>query len=219
MEEIMIRQADPLAPARIFPKSDEESGMANPKNASRRRRPRSSSKCFVYILAALVFLSLAALVFALIFLRVQPPKLEITSAAVKNLKYATSPAASLNATITAEVSVRNRNFGPFRFESSSLVVLYKNVSLGGAKLEGGVAGARGTEKVGAAMEVRSSWVLAENGVFGDELGSGLVELRSHGRVEGRVRVMKMNSGKRSVEMNCTMTLNLKIQAIQYLNCS
>ncbi|KAB1215399.1 hypothetical protein CJ030_MR4G025311 [Morella rubra] len=100
----------PFAHSKIYPKSDEE--VATFRELKRER----SGKCFVYVFAALVLLSICFMIFALIVLRVNIPDVNLSSLRVKNLRYkqaTSSSAASFNATFVAEMTIKNTNL---RFE-------------------------------------------------------------------------------------------------------
>ncbi|GFZ01323.1 hypothetical protein Acr_14g0009580 [Actinidia rufa] len=133
-------QIQPLAPATIYGKSDEEFANLKPIN---NRVPRPSSKWPVYVLAGIVFQGMVILVFCTAVLRVETPKVRLHAVAVKSLEYTESPSALLNATMLAEMSVNNNNFGRFRFEDSTVAVLYGNVTVGGG---GSAAGGQGRGK-------------------------------------------------------------------------
>ncbi|KAL7188991.1 hypothetical protein ACSBR1_038788 [Camellia fascicularis] len=167
-------QAHPLAAPSTHRRSNEEFAIVKPNNLHQQK----TSKCLVYILFGIALLSTATLVFALAVLRIKFPQVNLSSVAVKNLKYATAPSlASMNVTMVAENSVENKIFGGFKFEESNVVVFYEHVAVGGAKIEGGRAGVRETKRVIVGVEVRSNGLSRKNQIFNNDLNSGLVNLR------------------------------------------
>ncbi|KAK9277146.1 hypothetical protein L1049_006685 [Liquidambar formosana] len=204
-----------LAPPRSYSRSDEELAWHMP-NASRHKK---SNKCLVYILAGIVIQSIILLSFASVVLRVTTPAVKLRWVAVKNLKYdSTTPSSSLNATLIAEVTVKNRNFGRFEFENSTASFTYGDMKLGDMKIGTGRVKARETNRVNVTAEVRSNG-LPDNMNLSSDIGSGTLELRSYAKLSGRVLVMKIVKKRETPEMNCNMTLNLSRGEIQDLLCN
>uniref|UniRef100_A0A5B7BVH7 Late embryogenesis abundant protein LEA-2 subgroup domain-containing protein n=1 Tax=Davidia involucrata TaxID=16924 RepID=A0A5B7BVH7_DAVIN len=208
-------QMYPLAPARIHQRSDEEFATTKPNDHVRNQQ---SSKCLVYVLAFIVLQSIAILAFALIVLRVKSPQVKLSSVAIKNLRYVTAPLPSVNMTMTAEVAVSNNNFGRFKYQNSNAVVLYGKAKIGDVKINRGRVRARGTVRMNVTVQVRSNGLLSDDKNFSSDISSGLLKLSSYAKLSGEVHVMKIINKRKTVEMNCTMDLNLKTQAIQDLRC-
>lgn len=208
-------QVIPLAPAQIYRRSDEEWAVTKPKDQHKQRK---SSKCFVYILLVLVLLSIALLVFGLVVLRINAPKLKLGLIQIKNLSYSTSDFASLNMTVVAEVSIDNKNFGRFKFNKGSTSVVYGNRTLGTTNIKSGLVKGRKTNRMNVTVQVRAHNGYAENSNFSSDIGSGLVKLCSFANLGGEVRVVKFLTRHRTSFMNCTMSLNLTSQAVQDLKC-
>ncbi|KAA8520888.1 hypothetical protein F0562_011561 [Nyssa sinensis] len=179
-------QVLPLAPAQIHRRGDEEFATIKPNHVRQQR----NSKCFVYILALIVLQSIAILAFALIVLRVKSPEVKLSSVAIKNLSYGTAPSPSVNVTMTAELTINNKNFGGFKYEKSNTTVSYGNAKIGDMKINTGRVRARGTGSVNVTVQVRSN-ELSDNQNFSSDISSGLLKLSSYGRLSGRVHVLKM----------------------------
>ena len=202
-----------LAPAGLHGKSDEEFGVF----MKPRSKPQRSSKCLVYFLAALVLLAAVALVFAFAVLRVETPDVELTSVAVKNLTHGSSSSPSFNVTLTAEVSVENKNFGAFNFEDGTARVLYKDMAVGEKNFSSHHVEARKTTRMNVTFDVRSDRLSDDKNLTSD-ISSGSVNLTNYAQVTGKVRVMKIVRRRTTAIMNCTMTLNLSNGSIQDLVC-
>lgn len=207
-------QFQPLAPARLHGKSDEEFGVFKPRAS---KPPRRSSKCPVYVLAGLVTLAAIALVFALAVLRVEAPGVELKSVAVKNLTHGTSPSPSFNVTLTAEVSVQNKNFGAFNFENGTATVLYEGMVVGDEEFSKAHVESRKTKRMNVTLDVRSDRLWNDKNLSSD-ISSGSVNLTTYAQVTGKVRVMKVVRRRTTARMNCSMTLNLTSSSIQDLVC-
>ncbi|KAL6986326.1 hypothetical protein U1Q18_019693 [Sarracenia purpurea var. burkii] len=206
----------PLAPSTIFRRSDEEFSAVKPFNSHHHQK---SNKCLVYILAGIVLQAALLLIFASAVLSVENPNVTLRSVAVENLGYVAA-APSLNVTLVAEMSVKNNNFGQFKYENSTVAFfLYQNVTVGIGYIDRGLAGARATKRLNVTVEVTSNdELLRGNRNFSGDLSSGLLELTSYAKLIGRVHVMKIINKRASKLMNCTMNLDLTTKAIQDLIC-
>lgn len=207
----------PLAPPQIYRRSDEEWGaITKPKDT--RHRHRRSSKCFVYLLLFFVLLSIAALVFGLVVLRINAPKLKLEVVQIKNLKYTAPDFASLNMTLVAQVKIYNQNFGGFTFQNGSTSMVYGNTTLGMTYYKSGLVRGRKAVRMNVTVQVKASNGLAENKNFSSDMGSGLVKLSSYANLRGEIRVLKHLTRRRTSFMNCTMSLNLTSHTVQDLRC-
>ncbi|KDP25370.1 hypothetical protein JCGZ_20526 [Jatropha curcas] len=207
-------QIFPLVPAKFNPRSDEEVAVIKPKTF----RKEKSSKCLVYFLALIVIASTIALIFSVIVIRTRSPDAELTFVSIRNLKYsnnATSPFFSF--TLQAELSIKNPNFGPFKFENSTCSVLYKDRTVGESRLGQGRVAARETETIKVVLDVKS-YRLHDNQSFDSDIKSGILKLSSRARFNGRIHLLKTIKKKRMAFLNCTMNVNLTSQAIQDLVC-
>lgn len=206
----------PFAPNKIHQRSDEE--IATFK-ALRKER---SGKCFVYVFAGIVILCLLTLVFALIVLRFRFPDVNLSSVAVKNLRLsnvgtASSSNSSFSATLVAEVTIKNTNFGRFNFENSTMSVLYGGMNVGDIRIGRWSVKARETRKMNVAVEVRSNR-LSDTKNLSSDMMSGMLKLNSYASLSGRVNLLNIIKKRKIAEMNCTMTLNLTSGAIEDLQC-
>ncbi|KAK4802698.1 hypothetical protein SAY86_000901 [Trapa natans] len=216
-------QGNPLAPARLYGWSDVEFAPKGPLPPLPRKR-RRASKCFVYILLWLVVQAAISLVVALVVIRVETPRLRLADVAVKSLRHDsfTSP-PSLNAILVANVSVKNKNFGAFRFNNgSSISVVYAGHPIGErVPIEAGRVRARHTGKVmNVTIQVKSDWLgadVAAKNLSGD-LSSGMVRVSTYASLRGRIRVWGIVR-RRTSDMNCTIALNLNSSSVQYVRCT
>ncbi|KAL5551875.1 hypothetical protein UlMin_002051 [Ulmus minor] len=206
-------QSWPLAPARVYNRSDEE----NPTfKAIRRER---NNKCFVYVFLVIVILSIILLVFSLVVLRPKSPDVKLRSVMVRNLRYTTSKKPSLNATLVAQVMIKNPNFGYFVLENRNVAsFFYRGTKFGEKRIQKGSVDVRETKKSSVVVDLRSS-KLPENQNLGNDLNSGFLKLSFRSKIVGEVHLMKIFKNKRTSYLNCNMTLNLKRRRVKDLLCN
>ncbi|XP_071730703.1 late embryogenesis abundant protein At1g64065-like [Rutidosis leptorrhynchoides] len=194
-------QMTPLAPAVV--KSDEIAYTATAK--LHKSKHQKSSKFLVYVLAVIVSLGTIFLIISSVFLRVINPKLRITSVSIQNLQYdnANSTSSPLNITMLTDVTVINRNFGSYEFEHCNAVVLGRIGTTGGGTISGGLVGGRTSKSMSTVIRIRSENLNVSNGDRTD-----VMEIRNYALMTGRVRVWKIVNRRKTIEMNCTVNVNL-----------
>ncbi|KAF5460612.1 hypothetical protein F2P56_020470 [Juglans regia] len=176
-------------------------------------------KCYAYIIAGVVFQTIIILVFALTVMRIKTPSVRIRSVTVQNLTYnAPNSPAFFTVTLNAEIAVKNKNFGHFRFDKSTANVTFENVVVGDGDIIKGRAKARKTKRMNVTIDVSSNGVVTDGAELNNELNSGNLTLTCLARLRGKVTLMKMMKKRKTADMNCTMTVDLKSQAVHVLDC-
>ncbi|KAK7818444.1 late embryogenesis abundant protein At1g64065 [Quercus suber] len=214
MAEKTNQQAYPMASANKQPRSDEESATLTSEELRRKKR----IKLAIYIAAFAVFQTIVILVFALIVMRVKTPKVRLgTDVTFQNFSAGTQASPSFDLSFTTQVSVKNTNFGPYKFDSTTATFMYQGVTVGQVTIPKGKAGLQSTKKVGVTVNVNSN-ALPSTTNLGSELGGGVLTLNSHAKLSGKVELMFVMKKKKSAEMICTMTIDLSAKAVQSIIC-
>ncbi|KAL1532745.1 late embryogenesis abundant protein-like protein [Salvia divinorum] len=172
------------------------------------------SKTLVYILIAVVLLSIAFLIFGLVVLRIKPPTLRLSKVVVRDLRYTPS---SLNMSMIADLSLHNMNFGSFDFRGGNVALWYGNATFGAASIHGSRVGGRERRQISATLEVSGG--PSENYMnISRDIESNLVRLMTVAELRGEIRVMKIVNRHRTASMNCSMDYNLRGQQVLNLSC-
>ncbi|CAL9030229.1 unnamed protein product [Prunus brigantina] len=119
-------------------------------------------KCYAYIAAFAVFQTLVILAFGLFAMPTETPTVMVTSVANQSLDYCASDEPFFNITLVAEVAVRIKNFGHFRFDPSTQLMSHMGgVIVGNGDITKARASARKTRIMNVTIEVRSAGVLLD----------------------------------------------------------
>nr|DAD43220.1 TPA_asm: hypothetical protein HUJ06_001450 [Nelumbo nucifera] len=217
-------QVHPLAPASQRARSDEES-TRNTLQAKEFRRKRNV-KCFAYIAAFVVFQTIIILVFALTVLKIKTPSVKLSSVTVDNLSLnpnttASTVSPSFSMTVVAQVAVKNKNFGHFKFDNSTAIISYRGVAVGEALIPRARAKARKTRRMDVTMEVTSQRMSddalgLEN--LRTDIDSGFLSFTSYAKLSGKVHLIKIMKKRKTAEMKCSFMVNLRDKTIQNLSC-
>ncbi|XWS38294.1 hypothetical protein CRYUN_Cryun19dG0119400 [Craigia yunnanensis] len=126
-------------------------------------------------------------------------------------------ASSFDLKFIAQVTVKNTNFGHYRFDNSTLRFLYDGVIVGEAIIPKARARARSTKRLDVTVEVNSRVLTSTTGLD-SELSSNVLTLNSQAKLKGKVELMKVMKTKKSPEMNCTLTFNVSTRNLRDLKC-
>ncbi|CAI9762445.1 unnamed protein product [Fraxinus pennsylvanica] len=185
-------------------------GNRNPATANRR-------KILSYIVAGIILQMLIILVFVLIFLRIRSPKVRFKALTVENINANSAGSPSFSMKLAAQVTVKNPNFGHFKFRDSPISIFYKGTLVGESYLPKRRARARSTEKMNIAISVDSKEVSSSSSLRSD-INSGKIPLSSKATLYGKVHLFKVIKKKKTAKMDCTMDVNIKANTIENLKC-
>ncbi|GFY83306.1 hypothetical protein Acr_03g0000800 [Actinidia rufa] len=151
-------------------------------------------------------------------MRIRNPKVRFSSIAVENLQVNSSSSSPLfTMKLNARVTVKNTNFGHFKFGNSTATVSYKGSPVGVFVITKARAKARSTKKLDVTMTLISNKV-STDAHLGNDLKSEKLTLTSHATLKGKVHLFKVIKKKKSAQMNCTMDVDTKKQAIENVHC-
>ncbi|CAA6665945.1 unnamed protein product [Spirodela intermedia] len=197
----------------------DEEGASRWRSAQYLRKRQGVLFCCGCSIVTVVVLGFIALILALTVFKMQDPKLTVKGIHVEGLKAAVGTNSSLNATMMADISIKNPNVASFRLENSTTEFFYRRESVGVASIPGGVVSADHTKRMNLTVTVVTRQVATlENTTDGSPTGS--VNLTSYTKIKGRVNLFGIFRRKLDVFLNCEMTLDLSLnkQDAQNLVC-
>ncbi|XP_041029012.1 late embryogenesis abundant protein At1g64065-like [Juglans microcarpa x Juglans regia] len=178
---------------------------------------KRNTKCLAYIAAFIVFQTIIILVFALTVMRVKSPKVRFGDVVVESFTPSSTNSSSFDMRLVAQVTIKNTNFGHFKYDSSNATILYGDTPVGSAVIPKGRAKARKTQRFKVTVDVTSA-SLSGNANLTNDIGYGVLRLSSQAKLSGKVHLMKVIKKKKSGQMSCTMAVDLAKRAIQDLKC-
>lgn len=195
---------------------------------------RSRNKFLAYIAAFIVLHTALILVFSLTVMRIKSPKVRFGSIAVENISTSSSNSSSssssglssFNMRLQGLFTVKNTNFGHFKYQNSTVSVFYGGVPVGDAVIPKGRARARRTKKFGMVLDISSDRLISaaagnnnSNTKLLNEIGSlGVLTLTSSSKLNGKIQLMKVIKKKKSGEMDCSWVINITTREVQNLQC-
>ncbi|KAF3949980.1 hypothetical protein ACB098_12G048600 [Castanea mollissima] len=184
--------------------------MTNTNKDSRSKR----KKCLAYIIAGVIAQIIIIVLFVLLVMRIRNLKVRIDSVSVESHTYTNS---SFTVKLNAEISVKNTNFGEFKFDDSTATISYNGTKVGEFTIIKSRAKFRSTKRFNVTVTATSAKVSTKS-LLASDLNSGKLPLTSYAKLSGKVHLLMIFKKKKSAELSCSMAVNTKSQAIENLTC-
>ncbi|KAG1367736.1 putative Late embryogenesis abundant protein [Cocos nucifera] len=219
-EKDQVKPLSAPSPAVIPINSDEEGGATGRRSAHYLRKRRCALWCCGCCGLTIVVLGILILILSLTVFKVKDPTLtmnSITLSAIDAGLLMGSNPVSLNATLTADISIKNPNVASFKFDNSTTEFYYHEVTVGVAYAPDGKVSAHRTVRMNVTVDVLvDQVVMRTNGTLGLITGTEL-NLTSHTDLNGRVNVLGIYKRDIYVKMNCSMNLEISASSQQVTN--
>ncbi|KAG6387735.1 hypothetical protein SASPL_152927 [Salvia splendens] len=198
----MAEKQQSAYPANGYVRSgDTEAAAAH--DAMREQRKKKRNKCILYVLLFIVFQTAIITVFALTIMKVRTPRFRIRGAAITDFNAGTAASPSLRATITPEFTVKNANFGRYKYRSTTVEFFYRGTRVGQISVPNSKAGWRSTKRfIHSAVELN----LSGSPQLAEDLRAGVVPITSTARMGGKVELIFIMKKNKATNMNCTMEI-------------
>lgn len=193
----------PLAPSTIVPRSDAEASATYESMEAKRKK---RNKRLAYFAAFVVFQTIVILVFALVVMKVKAPKVRFGD----NIIVVNN--GNGNIRLTAQVRIKNTNFGEYKFDGGIATLTSGGASVGQFAISDGKANMKSTKKVYIVADITNP------SGSGTGSNSGVLEVTSKAKLNGKVVFMWVMKKKKSAEMDCTMSINLSTNVVQDMSC-
>ncbi|KAF8028568.1 hypothetical protein BT93_E1256 [Corymbia citriodora subsp. variegata] len=194
-------------------KTDHESLHYMDEEAKRKKR----MKWTIGIIAFVIFQVVQALFFVLVIMKFKSPKFRVSEFNFQTLNVGTQASPSFDMSFVAPIRVKNTNWGPFKYDASTVSFTYGGVQVGQAIIPKSKANFKSTKKIDVPVTLNSN-ALPSSSNLGNELSSGIITLNSQGELKGKVTVMFMFKKTKTSQMNCTMAIDTANKAVRSLTC-
>ncbi|KAI8564922.1 hypothetical protein RHMOL_Rhmol03G0220800 [Rhododendron molle] len=206
MAEKEQQQAFPLAPTNGYARSDAEAATADKEELRRQKR----KKYLIYFAAFVVFQTLIIVLFSLTVMKVKTPKFRVRSSSSINMVDVQQTSFTLN--MNAQFGVKNTNFGPYKYDSTTVYFQYNGIEVGSAIIPKSKANFLSTKKINVPVDLTSA------SLSGNTSNSEILTLTSTARLTGKVELMLIFKKKKAVNMNCTMDVNTRTKELLSVAC-
>ncbi|KAL3738225.1 hypothetical protein ACJRO7_019706 [Eucalyptus globulus] len=196
----------------VFYRKDQESQQLTDEERRKKRM-----KWTIGITAFVIFQVVQALFFILVIMKFKSPKFRVGEFDIQSLNVGTQTSPSFDVTFVAPIRIKNTNWGPFKYDATTVNFIYGGVQVGEVAIPKSKANFKSTKKIDANVTLNST-NLPSSSTLGSELSSGVVTLNSQAELKGKVTVMFMFKKNKTSQMNCTMAIDVPTKALKSLSC-
>ena len=173
--------------------------------------------------AVVTILGLILLVLTFTVFKVKNPTLALNNIYINNLNiFLSTPNSpiSLNATLIADISIKNPNKASLQFDSSTTKFYYMGETVGVAYAPWTKVSAMQTVQMNLTVDVLVDQVAVMTNATGTAFLHGYVNLTSYTDARGKVSVMRIFKREIDVVMNCSMSVDVPLssQRVKYKVC-
>ncbi|KAF7847718.1 hypothetical protein BT93_L2695 [Corymbia citriodora subsp. variegata] len=199
-----------------YHRNDQESLHTMDDEEAKRKK---KMKWTIGIIAFVIFQVVQALFFILVIMKFKSPKFRVGEFDVQTLNVGTQASPSFDLSFVAPIRVKNTNWGPFKYDASTVSFTYGGIEVGQALIPKSKANFKSTKKISVNVTLSSTNLPTDiKSNLGNELSSEVITLTSQGELKGKITVMFMFKKKKTSQMNCTMAINTATKAVQSLSC-
>ncbi|KAH7855792.1 hypothetical protein Vadar_028951 [Vaccinium darrowii] len=202
----------PLAPANGYARSDAEA----PVHDAEELRCQKRKKWLLYGIAFVIFQTAIIVLFSLTVMKVKTPKFRVRSSSFNTIDVQPTN-ASFSLEMNAQFGLKNTNFGPYKYDSTTVFFYYNDIHVGSAFIPKSKASFLSTKKINVAVDLTSANVTGNPNLASD-LNNGILPLTSTSRLNGKVELMLIFKKKKAVNMNCTMNVNTRTSELENVVC-
>lgn len=186
-----------------------------PANAHARSSDAANNKrrkCIILNITAFVISNiLINTIMALTILKPRNPNFRVGEATLAAFNAAN---ASLCATVNAQFSVKNTNFGRYSYRNTTVVFMHRGTPAGEVHVANSKVGWRSTNKFNVEVNLN----LGINPLLRDDLNGGIIPITCEGKLRGRASIMFMMKKRRSADMKCAMEIVRETLQITNIMC-
>ncbi|KAG5533814.1 hypothetical protein RHGRI_027867 [Rhododendron griersonianum] len=210
------QQVHPMPPQSHNPRSKHDVETATTEQ-SRELRRQKQKKWLLYGIAFVIFQTGIIALFSLTVMKVRNPKFRVRSATFDTFDVVQTTNPSFNLKTNVALGIKNTNFGPYKYDNSTMYFYYGEAEVGSVVIPKSKAQFRRTKKITVTVDLAST-NLVGNTQFASDMNSGIVPLSSRSKLSGKVELMLIFKKKKSVGMDCTMEVNILTKELQNVKC-
>ena len=183
-------------------------------HAAREQRKKKRTKCFLYIVLFVIFQSGIIAIFALTIMKVRTPRFRVREATFTTFNAAPAN-SSLRLTMVPQFSVKNTNFGRYKYRNTTVEFFYRGAKIGEVAVPNSKAGWRSTKRFTASAVNLN---IAASSQLTSDLAAGVVPITSKSQVRGRVELVFIMKKNKGTKMDCSMNIAIATQAVTNIVC-
>ncbi|KAK1390329.1 late embryogenesis abundant protein-like [Heracleum sosnowskyi] len=185
-------------------------------------RPRRSlTRIILFVVVLIIAHAIMIVILEMTIFKVRTPKYRFDSVSLTdvNTNSTSSTSSSLRMKLNAQATIKNKNFGPYKYYDCYLTIFYRGKSVGEVVVKEAKVKTLSIKKLTLSVNVTYS----ESAVSGksnlkSDISSGALIMSSKSEMRGRVKLLKIIPKDRQPKMQCTMSINLAQKVVRDLKC-
>ncbi|KAL8544142.1 hypothetical protein ACS0TY_004610 [Phlomoides rotata] len=184
-------------------KSDTEAASATAHDDAEELRRQKKRKWIKFIIFFIVSNVVINSIMAVTIQKARNPKFRIREANVTNFSNGGAPAR-----LDLVFTLKNTNFGTYKYPNATLVFTHQGVEVGRADLKNNKVGWRKTKKFRLSVDLNLS----------NDLNSTVYPINAQGKLRGKAAIMFLMKKRKGADLNCTMNIERATQQISTITC-
>ncbi|KAF8039421.1 hypothetical protein BT93_B1837 [Corymbia citriodora subsp. variegata] len=157
-----------------YHRNDQESFHTMEDEETKRKK---RMKWTIGIIAFVIFRVIQALFFVLVIMKLKSPKFRVANFGVRSLTVGTQASPSFNMSFVTPIRIKNTNWGPFKYDASTVNFIYGGIQVGQAIIPKSKANLKSTKKIDVNVTLSSTNMSSDSNLRSD-LSSRVINLTS-----------------------------------------
>ncbi|XP_062014795.1 late embryogenesis abundant protein At1g64065-like [Rosa rugosa] len=160
---------------------------------------------FITILVVLVVLFLTVL-------KIKEPDIVARPVNLESYEVVVFPAIKFNVSVGILITVKNRNYGSFKYDNSTALISYRDKVIAVTPLKDGTIPSHKKYNITASMDILADKLLFDSNFLRD-LRAGVLNFTSHTTVHGKGSLLKIFHKKATSKTDCNISIIVASQSV------
>lgn len=189
--------------------------MASQHHPSRPRR--SLTRIILFVVVLIIVHAIVIIILDMTIFKVRTPKYRFNSVSLTDVSTNSSTtSSSFSMKLNAQVTIKNKNFGPYEYQDCYLTISYRGRSVGEVVVKEAKVKTLSTKKL--TLDINVTHAASGNSNLKNDISSGALIMGSKSEMRGQVKLLKIIAKDKQPKMQCTMSINLAEKVVKDLKC-
>ncbi|ONI10051.1 hypothetical protein PRUPE_4G024900 [Prunus persica] len=177
---------------------------------------RKGLKIFAAVTGILLIVILVVLVVLVVLfvtiLKPKEPSIFTKPVTLESFELVVTPVVRLNVSIGILITVKNPNYGGFKYENSTAHISYRGNVVAEAPIEKDTIPARATHNITSSVSILADKLVTDTHFLGDVILVGVLNFTSETTLHGKVSLLKVFEMKATSYSECNISITIKTQS-------
>lgn len=184
---------------------------------SQHRPRRSLTRIILFVVVLIIVHAIVIIILDMTIFKVRTPKYRFNSVSLTDVSTNSSTtSSSFSMKLNAQVTIKNKNFGPYEYQDCYLTISYRGRSVGEVVVKEAKVKTLSTKKL--TLDINVTHAASGNSNLKNDISSGALIMGSKSEMRGQVKLLKIIAKDKQPKMQCTMSINLAEKVVKDLKC-